>query len=107
MGMASYLREQHREVAEHREQNARDGIADREADPRNAAVDFLGCLAGRARVRPRAGDAAHQHGRIDLHEVIADGPGEDGRNRAGDEAGEEDEERDLAGQLRQQRGARR
>ena len=52
----------------------------------------------------RAGDAAHQHRRVDL-EHVADGPDEDRRDRAGDEADEEDLQRERAGQLRQQRVA--
>src|SRR3954451_9123194 len=37
---AGLLREDHREVAEHGEQNAGDRVCDREPDPRHRALDF-------------------------------------------------------------------
>jgi hypothetical protein len=55
-------------------------------------------------VRPGARHAAHQHRRVDLEDVQADGPGDEGRDRARDETGHEDLQRDVAGQLLEQRG---
>ena len=101
------MREDHREVSEHREQDARDGIGDRETDPGHRAVDLDCRLAARAGVRARAGHAAHQHRRIDLEEVVADRPDDERRDRAGDEADDEDLQRDRAGELREQACCRR
>src|SRR3954464_11996378 len=96
---AGLLREDHREVAEHSEHDAGDGVADREADPRHAALDFHSRLAAWAGVRPRTGNTAHQHGRIDLEDVEADRPDDEGRDGAGDEAGDEYLQRDRSCEL--------
>ena len=48
-------------------------------------------------MRPRTGDAAHQHGRVDLEDVKADRPDDEGRNGAGDEADDKDLRRDRTG----------
>ena len=49
--------------------------------------------------RSRAGDSTHEHGGIDLEEMVADGPRHERRDRAGDEAREEDPDRDGAREL--------
>jgi hypothetical protein len=51
-------------------------------------------------VRPRAGNAACQHGRIDLKDVKADRPHDEWWYRAGDEADEEDLQGDGTRELR-------
>ena len=55
-------------------------------------------------MRPRTGNAAHQHGRVDLEDVKADRPDNEWRDRAGDEADDEDLQRDRTCKLRQQAG---
>jgi hypothetical protein len=44
------LREDHREVAKDRQQDAGHGVSDRESDPRHSAVDFDRSLAAWARM---------------------------------------------------------
>src|SRR4051812_10366271 len=102
---ADLLSQYHREVAKHGEQNARYGVADWEPDPGHGALDFHRGFAARTGVRPRTGNAAHQHGRIDLEDVEADRPDDERRDRAGDEASDEDLQRDRTRELRQQPGA--
>src|SRR3979409_1273277 len=63
------LGKEHGEIPKHGEQNAGDGIADRKPDPGHATLDFHCGFATRTGVRPRAGNAAHQHGRVDLEDV--------------------------------------
>src|SRR5262245_28473333 len=99
---AGLLREDHREVAEHGEQDARDGISDREADPGYRALDLDRGFAARAGVGARASDAAHQDRRIDLEDVVADRPDDEGRDGAGDESDNEDLRRNCTGELSQQ-----
>ena len=53
-------------------------------------------------MRACTGHATHQDRGIDLEEVVADRPADEGRDRAGDEADQEDLERDRTGQLREQ-----
>src|SRR6185437_11026953 len=98
----SSLREDHGEVTEHGDQDARYGVADRETDPGHRALDFDRGFAGRTGMRPRARDTAHQDRRIDLEDVVADRPDDEGRNRAGDEADDEDLQRHRTGELRNQ-----
>ena len=83
---AGLLREQHREVAEYGEQDARNGVADRESDPGHRTLGFSRRLARRAGVRPGPGDTTHQDRGIDLEGMIADRPDDERRCRAGDEA---------------------
>src|SRR5688572_23680862 len=57
-------------------------------------------------MRSRPGHTAHQDGRIDLEDVKTNCPGQDRRDRAGDETSEEDEERDFARELSEEGRAR-
>ena len=56
------MSQDHREITEHRKQDARDGLADREPDPGHRALDVDRGLAEWAGMRPSTGNAAHQHG---------------------------------------------
>src|SRR3954452_15362382 len=98
------LCEEHREVAKDGEQNARDRITDRETNPGDRALDLHRCLPARTGVRPRTGNPSHQHGWIDFEKVITDRPHDEWRNRACDEANDEDFQRERTGKLRKKSG---
>src|SRR3954470_14655867 len=99
------LREDHRKISEDGEQKAGDGVGDRESDPGHGALDLHCRLAARAGMRPRPGNAAHQHCWIDLEDVEANRPNDERRDGASDEADQEYLQRHRTGELGQQPGA--
>src|SRR4051812_33711584 len=68
------LRQDHSEIAEHREQHARNRIADGETDPRYIGLDFHRCLPARPAVAARASDGTHKYGGVHFEYVEPDGP---------------------------------